>query len=56
MEGFKKAMAKEVEKMSMGLMRYFFGLEIKQQASGIFITQKHYAKKLGFKKVQDGGM
>jgi Reverse transcriptase (RNA-dependent DNA polymerase) len=42
---FKRVMKSEFEMTDLGLMSYFFGLEIKQGDEGIFISQEVYAKK-----------
>jgi Reverse transcriptase (RNA-dependent DNA polymerase) len=36
---FKREMKFEFEMIDLGMMRYFFGLEIKREKSGIFISQ-----------------
>jgi Reverse transcriptase (RNA-dependent DNA polymerase) len=41
---FKKVMKLEFEITYLGMMRYFLGLEIKQDKSGIFISQGAYAR------------
>ncbi|XP_057850758.1 uncharacterized mitochondrial protein AtMg00810-like [Cryptomeria japonica] len=40
---FKAAMMKEFEMTDLGLMKYFLGIEVKQSADGIFISQSKYA-------------
>ncbi|XP_061357068.1 secreted RxLR effector protein 161-like [Gastrolobium bilobum] len=37
-------MTKEFEMTDLGLMRYFLGLEVRQDKSGIFVSQEAYAK------------
>ncbi|XP_061358015.1 uncharacterized mitochondrial protein AtMg00810-like [Gastrolobium bilobum] len=37
-------MTKEFEMKDLGLMRYFLGLEVRQDKSGIFVSQEAYAK------------
>ncbi|XP_061345127.1 uncharacterized mitochondrial protein AtMg00810-like [Gastrolobium bilobum] len=37
-------MTKEFEMTDLGLMRYFLGLEVRQDESGIFVSQEAYAK------------
>ncbi|CAM8990990.1 unnamed protein product [Rhodiola kirilowii] len=41
---FKEAMTRQFEMTDMGLMSYFLGIEVEQADSGIFISQKKYAK------------
>ncbi|KAJ4788299.1 polyprotein [Rhynchospora pubera] len=43
-EKFKMEMSKEFEMTDLGLMSYFLGLEVKQDKSGIFVSQEAYAK------------
>ncbi|KAJ3691578.1 hypothetical protein LUZ61_020742 [Rhynchospora tenuis] len=43
-EKFKLEMSKEFEMTDLGLMSYFLGLEVKQDKSGIFVSQEAYAK------------
>ncbi|KAJ4790458.1 reverse transcriptase [Rhynchospora pubera] len=43
-EKFKLKMSKEFEMTNLGLMSYFLGLEVKQDKSGIFVSQEAYAK------------
>ncbi|XP_061376199.1 uncharacterized mitochondrial protein AtMg00810-like [Gastrolobium bilobum] len=45
-QDFKKKMTKEFEMTDLGLMRYFLGLEVRQDKSGIFVSQEAYAKGL----------
>ena len=41
---FKAEMKNEFEMTDLGLMKFFLGLEVKQDSSGIFISQGAYAK------------
>ncbi|CAM8915543.1 unnamed protein product [Rhodiola kirilowii] len=41
---FREAMTRQFEMTDMGLMSYFLGIEVEQAVSGIFISQKKYAK------------
>jgi len=43
---FKEDMMKTFEMTNLGLMKYFLGIEIKQQEEGIFISQKKYTESL----------
>nr|GEX25213.1 hypothetical protein [Tanacetum cinerariifolium] len=43
---FKESMTREFDMTDMGLMKYFLGLEVRQEISGIFISQKAYAKEI----------
>jgi Reverse transcriptase (RNA-dependent DNA polymerase) len=43
---FKKVMKLEFEMTYLGMMMYFLGLEIKQEKSGIFVSQGAYARKI----------
>jgi Reverse transcriptase (RNA-dependent DNA polymerase) len=45
-EKFKLEMTKEFEITDLGLMSYFLGLEVRQENSGIFISQEAYAKEI----------
>jgi Reverse transcriptase (RNA-dependent DNA polymerase) len=45
-EEFKRAMKSEFEMTDLGLMSYFFGLEIKQGEEDIFETHEAYAKEI----------
>jgi Reverse transcriptase (RNA-dependent DNA polymerase) len=45
-EKFKLKMTKEFEMTDLGLMSYFFGLEVRQENSGIFISLEAYAKEI----------
>ena len=45
-EDFKKVMTQEFEMTDLGLMRFFLGIEVKQDKSGIFISQKTYANSI----------
>jgi len=41
---FKDIMTKEFEMTNIELMKYFFGLEVKQGEKGIFVSQERYAE------------
>jgi Reverse transcriptase (RNA-dependent DNA polymerase) len=43
---FKREMKLEFEMTDLGMMRYFLSLEIKQEKSGIFVSQEAYARKI----------
>ena len=43
---FKKEMTQEFEMTDLGLMRFFLGIEVKQDKSGIFISQEAYANNI----------
>ncbi|XP_058771914.1 uncharacterized mitochondrial protein AtMg00810-like [Vicia villosa] len=43
---FKQSMIEEFEMSDLGRMHYFLGLEVMQLDSGIFISQKRYAKEV----------
>jgi len=43
---FKEAMFNEFEMTNNELMSYFFGIKVKQQQDGIFISQKKYMKEI----------
>lgn len=43
---FKRAMLSTFEMSDLGLLRYFLGLEVKQQKGSMFVSQKRYAKEL----------
>ncbi|KAH9781762.1 Integrase catalytic domain-containing protein [Citrus sinensis] len=45
-EEFSSCMSKEFEMSMMGELKYFFGLQIKQNEEGIFINQAKYVKDL----------
>ena len=45
-EKFKLEMTKEFEMTDLGHMSYFLGLEVKQDESGIFVSQEAYAKEI----------
>lgn len=45
-ENFRKDMKKTFEMNDLGLMSYFLGLEIKQDALGIHVSQKKYVEEL----------
>ena len=40
---FKSAMKQELKMTNLGLMKYFLGIEVKQNENGIFISQEKYA-------------
>jgi Reverse transcriptase (RNA-dependent DNA polymerase) len=41
---FKREMKLEFEMIDLGMMRYFLGLKIKKEKSGIFVSQGAYAQ------------
>ncbi|XP_050916198.1 uncharacterized mitochondrial protein AtMg00810-like [Lathyrus oleraceus] len=43
MQGFKNSMKREFEMTDLGEMKYFLGVEVRQNARGIHISQKKYA-------------
>nr|GEY37620.1 hypothetical protein [Tanacetum cinerariifolium] len=43
---FKELMTREFDMTNMGLMKYFLGLEVRQEIFGNFISQKAYAKEI----------
>jgi hypothetical protein len=43
---FKSTMTREFEMTDLGLMRFFLGLEVRQEETGIFISQEKYAKEI----------
>ncbi|XP_061346732.1 uncharacterized mitochondrial protein AtMg00810-like [Gastrolobium bilobum] len=43
---FKSTMTREFEMTDLGLMKYFLGLEVRQDNSGIFVSQEAYAKEI----------
>ena len=43
-EEFKGTMTQEFEMTDLGPMKYFLGLEVRQEETGIFISQEKYAK------------
>nr|GEZ08408.1 retrovirus-related Pol polyprotein from transposon TNT 1-94 [Tanacetum cinerariifolium] len=43
---FKESMTQEFQMTDLGLMKYFLGLEVRQDTSGIFISQEAYAKEI----------
>jgi Reverse transcriptase (RNA-dependent DNA polymerase) len=43
---FKGSIMKEFEKIGLGLMKYFLGLEVKQHEKGIFVSQEIYVKEI----------
>ena len=45
-EKFKMEMTKEFEMIDLDQMSYFLGLEVKQDESGIFVSQEAYAKEI----------
>ncbi|CAH9119565.1 unnamed protein product [Cuscuta europaea] len=46
LDGFKSARTKEFEMTDLGMLRYFLGLEVRQDCNGIFLCQKKYAMDL----------
>nr|XP_016479378.1 PREDICTED: uncharacterized mitochondrial protein AtMg00810-like [Nicotiana tabacum] len=44
LEKFKQSMMTEFDMSDLGLMHYFLGSEVKQSASGFFISQKKYVQ------------
>ena len=46
LEEFKEVMMKEFEMTDLGKMRYFLGLEIRQDSSGTFVSQGAYARNI----------
>lgn len=45
-QDFKSCMMKRFDMIDLGLMHYFLGLEVKQHADGVFISQKKYVADL----------
>ncbi|XP_050884631.1 uncharacterized mitochondrial protein AtMg00810-like [Lathyrus oleraceus] len=45
-EEFKSTMTREFEMTDLGLMRFFLGLEVRQEETRIFISQEKYAKEI----------
>ena len=45
-EEFKSTMTREFEMTDLGSLKFFLGLEVKQGETGIFISQKKYAKEI----------
>ncbi|XP_031278346.1 uncharacterized protein LOC116136813 [Pistacia vera] len=45
-EEFKKSMHSEFERTDLGEMSYFLGMEIDQDADGIFVNQRKYASEV----------
>ncbi|CAM8926681.1 unnamed protein product [Rhodiola kirilowii] len=43
---FREAMTRQFEMTDMGLMSYFLGIKVEQADSGIFISQKKYARNI----------
>jgi Reverse transcriptase (RNA-dependent DNA polymerase) len=43
-EEFKGTMTWELEMTDLGLMKFFFGLEVRQVETGIFVSHETYAK------------
>lgn len=43
---FKTCMIKKFEMSNLGMLHYFFGLKVKQNVDGIFISQRNYAMDL----------
>ena len=52
---FKACMMKTFEMTDLGLLHYFLGLEVKQGADGIFVSQQKYAMDL-LKRHNMGGV
>ena len=48
-EALKKVMSLEFEMTNIGLMSYYFGLEVMQMEEGIFISQERYTKEISKK-------
>ena len=45
-ENFKTVMKEEFQMTDMGLLRYFLGIEVEQDKSGIFISQAKYVNEV----------
>ena len=45
-EEFKSTMTREFEMTNLGLMKFFLGLEVRQEQTEIFISQEKYAKEI----------
>lgn len=43
---FKSKMTQEFEMTDLGLMKFFLGLEVRQERTGIFVSQEAYAKEI----------
>nr|GFA79302.1 retrovirus-related Pol polyprotein from transposon TNT 1-94 [Tanacetum cinerariifolium] len=43
---FKELMTREIDITDMGLIKYFLGLEVRQEIFRIFISQKAYTKEI----------
>ena len=43
---FRSTMTQEFEMTDLGLMKYFLGLEVRQEETGIFVSQEAYAKEI----------
>ncbi|KAK2968675.1 hypothetical protein RJ640_001578 [Escallonia rubra] len=43
---FKRSMMVEFDMSDLGMMHYFLGIEVKQSAAGIFISQKKYVQEI----------
>lgn len=46
LEEFKQSMKQEIEMVDLGLMRFFFGVEVHQSHSRIHLCQKKYAQQV----------
>ena len=55
-EEFKQAMTKEFKVTDIGLMSYYLGIKVKQEAGGTFFSQEGYARKVLKKFKMDNGM
>jgi hypothetical protein len=51
-EAFKAKMKKIFDMSSLGLLSFYLGVEVRQDASGITLRQTHYAKRI----LELGGM
>ncbi|KAG8481294.1 hypothetical protein CXB51_026079 [Gossypium anomalum] len=45
-QDFKSKMAQEFEMIDLGLMKFFLGLEVRQEETGIFVSREAYAKEI----------
>ena len=50
---FKEVMAREFEMTDLGLMKYFLGLQVRQDKTGVFVSQEAYAKSILKKNKMD---